>query len=110
VGSPSEAVVLPADALQPRTWREGLPADLLLADPPYRAGLPEAFLAALGGVDALRPDGLVVIEHESGSAPGHPSWAAADRRRYGDTTLSFFRPAAAEKGVPHADGHLPRHV
>jgi len=87
--------VVAGDALDPAAWgREVFPVEVILADPPYRKGLPERLLDALGAVEALTEDGRLVIEHESGVAPDRPGWEALDRRRYGDTTLSFFRRAA----------------
>jgi 16S rRNA (guanine966-N2)-methyltransferase len=111
VGAVGEGVVVPGDALRPETWPKGLPADLVLADPPYRRGLPEAFLAALVRSGGVGDDALVVIEHEHGIAPGCPGWIATGERRYGDSALSFFRVAGSEeKGVPHADGDLSGHL
>ena len=96
VGNPSEARVAAGDALQPGTWgADAFPADLVLADPPYRRGWPERFLAALAGREALAEDGRLVIEHETGAEPVHEAWEPLQRRRYGDTTLSFYRWAAA---------------
>lgn len=94
---PETRVVLPLDALDPRAWAErALPADVVLADPPYRRGLGLAFLAGLGEVQALRSGGILVVEHETETETGHPAWETVDRRRYGDTTLSFF----AREGEP----------
>jgi 16S rRNA (guanine966-N2)-methyltransferase len=89
--------VLPLDALDPKRWGAAvLPADVILADPPYRRGLAQTFLTALADVQALRPGGVLVVEHETGTETEHPAWEAIDRRRYGDTTLSFF----AREGEP----------
>ena len=96
-----EAEIVRADALRPRDWaREGFPADLVFADPPYRRGLAESFLAALGLVPVVAPRGLVLIEHEQGVQPAHPAWNVVDRRRYGDTAISMYAPrgAAGEEG------------
>lgn len=100
VGSPAEAHVVPGDALRPGSWRgDVLPASVILADPPYRCGWPERLLDALGGGETLAADGWLVIEHETGVEPVHEAWEAIQRRRYGDTTLSFFRRAVTAPPV-----------
>jgi 16S rRNA (guanine966-N2)-methyltransferase len=96
VGSPTEAMVVSGDALRPGSWgRDALPAEVILADPPYRHGWPERFLDALVGHATPADGGRLVIEHETAAEPVHEAWEALQRRRYGDTTLSFFRRAAA---------------
>ncbi len=104
---PVEARVVPEDALRPDRWgREGLPADIILVDPPYRQGLGEALLAALAGA-AGSEGATVVLEHETGAAPGHPRWTVVRSRRYGDTTLTFYRSAGADaKGDSDANRDL----
>ncbi len=100
VGSPVEARVVAGDALRPVSWRgDAQPAGVILADPPYRRGWPERFLDALARCEALAADGWLVIEHETGAEPVHTAWEALQRRRYGDTTLSFFRWAGAAPPV-----------
>jgi 16S rRNA (guanine966-N2)-methyltransferase len=85
------AAVTVADALQAEFWARGdFPADLVFADPPYRQDLGNRFLAALAEARQVGPQALVVLEHEGDAAPGHPEWSAVDRRRYGDTGLSFY--------------------
>lgn len=99
------------DALEPETWgAEILPADLILADPPYRSGLGERLLRALARVEALAPGGRLVLEHESGIRPADPAWDAVDRRRYGDTGLSVFTRASRHKESDDAHRHLPGDV
>ena len=96
-----EVSIVRADALRPREWaREAFPADLIFADPPYRRGLGESFLAALAGAGVLAPGGLVLIEHEHGILPAHEAWTAVDRRRYGETAVTIYAPrdAAGDEG------------
>jgi len=103
--------VIRGDGLDPATWGAGvLPVDLILADPPYRAGLGPRWLRALGGVEALAPGGRLVLEHESGARPGDPEWELRDRRRYGDTELSVFGRSSREKESDDAHRHLPGDV
>jgi 16S rRNA (guanine966-N2)-methyltransferase len=67
----------------------------IFLDPPYAAGVIAAALAALPAT-RLAADAIVVVEH----AHRHPPPERAgfllrtDLRRYGDTALSWYRPAA----------------
>jgi 16S rRNA (guanine966-N2)-methyltransferase len=71
------------------------PFGLVFADPPYtifaRPAEARAHLAALPAL--LSPDGVAVIEHDRRSAPDATigRLALLDRRRYGDTEVSFYR-------------------
>jgi 16S rRNA (guanine966-N2)-methyltransferase len=67
------------------------PFDLVFIDPPYAAGAVEPVLAALPPL--LAPGALVVVEHDRRSAPGPQigPLSLLDRRRYGDTEVSFYR-------------------
>lgn len=67
--------------------------DLIFLDPPYRQGLVALFLSGLAGLRLLAVDGLVVAEEGSDVelAVAYPSLSLADRRRYGDTTIWFYR-------------------
>jgi len=73
------------------------PFDLVFADPPYRFADHAALLEGLAPL--LAADGEAVIEHAVRAEP--PAAAAGlvriDRRRYGESALSFYRqgPAAA---------------
>jgi 16S rRNA (guanine(966)-N(2))-methyltransferase RsmD len=64
--------------------------DLVFVDPPYAAGA-ESALAALPPL--VEPSGLVVVEHDRRRPPaaGYGDLARFDRRRYGDTEVSFYR-------------------
>lgn len=89
---PGNWSVIREDGLRPAHWRAAcLPADLILADPPYRKGMGEQLLQKLGEADSLCCEGLLVLEHEMNTEPEHPRWEVVDRRRYGDTGLSFYR-------------------
>ena len=74
-------------------------------DPPYASDEAMRALAQLGQPPAplLDDDAVVVVEHDRRHAPddAYGALARADRRRYGDTEISFFRRAAsAEPGAP----------
>ncbi len=77
---------------------EGRSFDLVLLDPPYRAAPWAEILGLLGG-GLLRPGGTAVAEHAATeSLPAVPGLAAADRRRYGDTVLTFLARADGSGG------------
>jgi 16S rRNA (guanine966-N2)-methyltransferase len=67
----------------------------LLLDPPYDSGLVESTLQSLGGGGLLLAEGLVVVQHFTKRAPGPVIGALASFRirRFGETTLTFYRGA-----------------
>lgn len=67
------------------------PFDLVFIDPPYAANAVEPVLAVLPPL--LAPNALIVVEHDRRSAPGPQigPLSLQDRRRYGDTEVSFYR-------------------
>jgi len=68
--------------------------DLAFVDPPYaRAGLGEQALAVLDEAGLLEPEGCVAWQHpRRQEAPGRIGrLALTDTRRFGETTLSFYR-------------------
>jgi 16S rRNA (guanine(966)-N(2))-methyltransferase RsmD len=74
--------------------------DLVLLDPPYaETGLMEAALARLGSADAafLAPEGWVVAKHfwRTPPPPAAGLLASVRNRRFGETALTFYRPAQA---------------
>ncbi len=96
---------------------EGRSFDVVLLDPPYRAAPWDEILGLLAG-GLLRPGGVAVAEHAAGEAvPEVPGLAVLDRRRYGDTVLTFLacvdeggrRPRAEADGPqrPLAEAHAP---
>jgi 16S rRNA (guanine(966)-N(2))-methyltransferase RsmD len=64
----------------------------VFVDPPYAGGELERALRLLDGAHLLAPGGLIVCEHEHRTAPPerHGALALSDRRRYGQTALSFY--------------------
>jgi len=81
---------LPAELA--RLARSGAgPFDLVFADPPYRFTAHAALLEALAPL--LAPDGEVVLEHAVKVEPpaGAGGLVRVDRRRYGESALSFYR-------------------
>jgi 16S rRNA (guanine(966)-N(2))-methyltransferase RsmD len=73
------------------------PFDLVLADPPWALVDTGEVARALGGLAAsplLAVDGLVVLEHSSrGAPPAVEGLAPQQTRRYGDASLTFYKPA-----------------
>jgi 16S rRNA (guanine(966)-N(2))-methyltransferase RsmD len=76
-------------------YRAGERFDVAFLDPPYEAGLVETTLEALGGGGLLLPEGLVVAQHFTKRAPAATIGALARfrTRRFGETTLTFYRAA-----------------
>lgn len=66
--------------------------DLIFLDPPYEKNLVTRTLEAIGQSALLKPAGIVVVEHSGREAtkPIYGDLILNDRRRYGDTFLSFF--------------------
>lgn len=101
-----------------RVWRASLPGasrrlverperfDLAFADPPYAFAEYGALLRAAGPLVAL--GGELALEHSARSAvPGEAGeLALVDRRTYGDTALSFYRPRADAASVGEEEGEL----
>ena len=73
------------------------PFDLVLADPPWAdvdSGEVATALASLAAAGALAPGATLVLEHASRSAaPDLPGFVREGTRRYGDTALTFYKPA-----------------
>jgi 16S rRNA (guanine966-N2)-methyltransferase len=67
--------------------------DVVFLDPPYEAGLVETTLQTLGGGGLLLAEGLVVAQHFTKRAPPPAvgGLAAFRTRRFGETTLTFYR-------------------
>lgn len=72
--------------------------DLIFLDPPYGQGLLPPLLAALAATGVLAPGGVVVAEHSRRDTLPEAAGPLimSDRRRYGDTMLSFFSAAGRE--------------
>lgn len=66
--------------------------DVAFADPPYGKNLGERAALALARGKWLRPGATLVLEEAAANAPRHlPDFELEDQRRYGDTTIGFFR-------------------
>jgi 16S rRNA (guanine966-N2)-methyltransferase len=73
--------------------RSGERFGLIFLDPPYDGDLVATTLAALGEAGIVADGGLVVAQHFSKRAPAETSGVlrAFRTRRFGETTLTFFR-------------------
>jgi 16S rRNA (guanine966-N2)-methyltransferase len=90
VGEDASVRVLRRDATKPGPAPQ--PHDLAFLDPPYRSGLAAAALPALAAARWFAPGALVVLELASDEAPATPTgFADVDQRRYGSTTVNFWR-------------------
>jgi 16S rRNA (guanine966-N2)-methyltransferase len=87
----------------PEATRDG-PFDLVLLDPPYQAeSLLGELLATLGdpaGAGLLRDEATVVAKHFRRTVPGPAIGLlrSVRERRFGETTLTFYRRVAMEDG------------
>ena len=93
-----QTLVLPMDtgrALN-RLAAAGERFDLVFLDPPYGAGLVEDTLLRLGTGAVITLDAVVVAQHFTKHAPPERFGAlsAYRTRRFGETTLTFFRAGA----------------
>jgi 16S rRNA (guanine(966)-N(2))-methyltransferase RsmD len=95
LGLEAQARVLREDARRAlaRLAREGEVFHLVFLDPPYQSDLAGDVLVALGKSPVLAPPAMVVAQHLTKRPP--PSEAGVLRahrtRRFGETTLTFFR-------------------
>lgn len=71
--------------------------DVIFADPPYEFGGYDALLEAAGTGGLLRPDGVLVIEHQRRTLlpESVAGLARFKEKRYGDVALSVYEHAGA---------------
>jgi 16S rRNA (guanine(966)-N(2))-methyltransferase RsmD len=76
--------------------------DLVFLDPPYGTGLVEKMLARLGEGPLTAPAGIVVAQHFTKQPPPDAVGilGAFRARRFGETTLTFFRAGAYDAQTP----------
>src|SRR5207237_816034 len=80
--------------------REAERFDVVFLDPPYEGDDVASTLDALGGAELLGGGAVVIAQHRTKRAPAASVGAlsAFRTRRFGETTLTFFRRAAADEG------------
>jgi 16S rRNA (guanine966-N2)-methyltransferase len=83
------------------------PFDLVLADPPWAlvdAGVAPAAMAFLVAAGVLADSAWVVLEHAARTPPPDVEGLfRGETRRYGDTSLTFYKPAILAR--PRTDAH-----
>ena len=98
-----QTLVLAMDAARAinRLAASGERFDLVFLDPPYGAGLAEDTLLRLGAGSLTTLDAIVVAQHFTKHAPPERigTLAAYRARRFGETTLTFFRAGAYDAEI-----------
>lgn len=85
---------------------DGESFDLVLVDPPYRAGLAQPVLERLAERGLVTPDGLVLVEHARVESLAWPeTWELELERRFGDSTITLLRAAQ-----PDHRSEVPTHA
>jgi 16S rRNA (guanine(966)-N(2))-methyltransferase RsmD/pantetheine-phosphate adenylyltransferase len=70
----------------------GIKADIVLCDPPYDLLLGGSILDRLSNLQLLNCGGKVIIEHYSYDKDiSSEIYSLVDKRKYGDTSISFFQ-------------------
>ena len=93
----AEVQILRRDVCSAISWLAGRadPFDLAFLDPPYGKGLGAACLDALAPVvgELLALEGVIVVESDGfEELPAQVgAWHSSEKRRYGQTTLGFYR-------------------
>lgn len=67
--------------------------DLIFIDPPYKINPEKLKIVIEKAVNFLSSEGVIVVEHRAGIELDFPAHklSLADKRTYGDTSLSFFK-------------------
>ena len=68
--------------------------DLIYFDPPYESNLYQPVLSAISSLELLSPEGKMAVEHNPRfwQATEIPRLEIYQQKRYGNTTLTFYRP------------------
>jgi 16S rRNA (guanine966-N2)-methyltransferase len=76
-----------------RLAAEGRRFEIVFLDPPYATDLAACALDALGPGQLVSPDGLVIAQHFTKRPPAreYGGFRVFRERRFGETTLTFFR-------------------
>ncbi|HEY6200479.1 MAG TPA: 16S rRNA (guanine(966)-N(2))-methyltransferase RsmD [Candidatus Binatia bacterium] len=92
-GASARVVTAPVFKAVRSLARSGERFDLILLDPPYERGLAGEALKEIAKEGVLAEDGVVVAEHSVRDRleEKYGALVLTDRRRYGDTALSFYR-------------------
>ena len=106
VGDTARVLRLPVERALALLAREDARFEIVFLDPPYEGALAAATLAALGAGALLAPGALVVAQHLTKRPPAaHAGELQAFRsRRFGETTLTFFRAGGHNAEPDSPDG------
>ena len=87
--------------------RQGETFDLIFMDPPYERRLIEPALKIIDKETLLRDSGVLIAEHSVREPITFhlETLNLTDQRRYGSTTLSFFRPITQTKSITQGSLH-----
>ena len=94
LGEATRVLLMDVERALPRLAAEGARFDIVFLDPPYETALVPATLDWLGAGRLTRPGSLVVAQHLTKRSPLLTPLPALTRfraRRFGETTLTFFR-------------------
>ncbi len=69
---------------------QGEKFDIILLDPPYKAGLYENALKLIEKYDILEDDGVIVCEHERGEKIDYSLYDKADEKQYGIKEVTYL--------------------
>lgn len=94
----AQVTALPYERLLARCRTEGRRFDFIIADPPYvkRKGAIDVYdtlIAELADAAILESDGMLAVQHFTGNVvpTQRGPLSLFDQRRYGSTTLSWYR-------------------
>jgi 16S rRNA G966 N2-methylase RsmD len=102
VKGPTRVVRGDAGRALDRLAADGERFELVFLDPPYGAGLVDKTLGRLGAGTVTTADAIVIAQHFTKQPPPDTigTLAAYRARRFGETTLTFFRAGAYDAQVP----------
>ena len=94
----AQVLTMPTERALRQLARRGEAFDLIFVDPPYGQSLVERTLKIIAQVSILKEAGVLVVEHglRDEVAERIGGLVLQDRRRYGDSILSFFEWQFAE--------------
>lgn len=70
---------------------KGRQFDLILLDPPYKAGLYEKAFKLISEYGCLSENGVIVCEHEKALKPDFSPFECSDQRSYGIKMISYLK-------------------
>jgi 16S rRNA (guanine966-N2)-methyltransferase len=99
--------IMPVTRALPLLARQGETFDLIFMDPPYERRLIEPALKIIDKETLLRDSGVLIAEHSVREPITFhlETLNLTDQRRYGSTTLSFFRPITQTKSITQGSLH-----